>query len=424
MNLVLTHAEYDPNKHIEIFGSYGHGQLPETYEGPYYGVITDIAGDVTVYELPFRSDARVDDGRVGGRLKFATGRLQHQLTVTGDFVHQRDRYFYESINPLQTNMYHPVSLAPLVTHTQPLTDIGNVTDLVNESFAVADVMTAFSGKLVLIGGLRNQVIDATTLGSNSRGANNANIFTPCTGQCEYDKTGLGPSGAGLYHITSRLSIYANYIQDLEQGPTAPVEAMNAGQVFPPAVSEQEEAGVKYELKHPGATFALFRITEPNAVLNPSTSVFGLSGQQRNLGLEAEFFGNVTSAVRLTGGFTLLNARQQNTGDPTTDGKRAEGVPSVQLTENAEWNVSHVKSLVLTSRVTASSGQYACIAETQRIPAWARLDIGGRYTLPFRYEPTLRVNVENVTGHNYWESGLDGLNQGAPRSLRVSTGFRF
>lgn len=420
----LGHADYEPSSRVQFFGSYGHTQSPETYQGPYSPQLLDSAGNADVLDIPYHGEEHVDVGRAGGRLIFGTGSLLHQVTLDGDFTHQRSGYFFEVLNSIQTNIYNPVALSPLTSHAVPLKNIQDTTDTRNNSFAAADVVTAFAGKLVLIGGLRDQAIRAATLGANSRGAGNTNVFTPCTDQCVYDKSGVSPSGAGLFHLTQRLSVYANYIQDLEEGPTAPTGATNAGQIFPPTTSQQEEVGAKYEFPHAGATLALFRIAEPNGILNPSTLTFGLSGQQRNLGLEAEYFGNISAAVRLLGGVTLLDARQQNTGDIATEGKRAQGVPSTELTEGAEWSVPRAKGLVLTGRVTGSSGQYADIAETQRIPAWARLDIGGRYTLPVRYEPTLRVNFNNATDRNYWESGLQGLSYGTPRSVRVSTGFRF
>ena len=421
---VLGHAEYEPNTHVQIFGSYGHTQSPENYQGPYFPTITDAAGDVTVYDIPYHGEEHVNVSRVGAKATFATGRIEHQATITGDFTRQASGYFFEFLSPIQTNIYNPIPLSPLTSHTVPLKNIEDTGNTQNTSFAAADVMTAFNGKLVLIGGLRDQEIKVINLGSNARGSGNTNVFTPCTDPCVYDKSGVSPSGAGLFHVTSRLSLYANYIQDLEEGPTAPTGATNAGQIFPPSTSQQVEGGAKYAFAHAGATLALFRITEPNGVLNPTTNTFGLSGKQRNVGLEAEFFGNVSSSVRLVGGFTVINARQEDTGDAGTEGKRAQGVPSLQLTEGAEWNVPRSRGLFFTGRVTASSGQFADTAETQRIPAWGRLDLGGRYTLPIRHEPTLRVNFDNVTGNNYWESGLQGLSYGKPRSVRVSTGFRF
>ncbi len=84
----------------------------------------------------------------------------------------------------------------------------------------------------------------------------------------------------------------------------------------------------------------------------------------------------------------------------------------------------LRSLALNARVTASDGQFADTGETQRIPAWARLDIGGHYTFESRFPITIRVNLDNVTGNNYWESGLLGLAYTAPRTLRISGGLRF
>ena len=42
--------------------------------------------------------------------------------------------------------------------------------------------------------------------------------------------------------------------------------------------------------------------------------------------------------------------------------------------------------------------------TESIPAWTRLDLGGRYAFAVGDKLlTVRANVENVTNKNYWSS---------------------
>jgi iron complex outermembrane receptor protein len=220
------------------------------------------------------------------------------------------------------------------------------------------------------------------------------------------------------------SIYGNYIQDLQQGPTAPVGATNVNQIFSPYVAKQKEVGAKFEHRSLEATLAIYQIGEPNGVLNPTTNVYAISGQERNRGIEATIAGNIVRSIRVNAGVSFLDARQRGTEDSTTDGRRAQGIPGTQSTVNAEWTVPHLKSLFLDARVTASSKQSVDTANTQSIPAWARLDVGGRYEFETKLPISLRVNIDNVTGNNYYESSLLGLGYAAPRTVRASAGIRF
>ncbi len=63
----------------------------------------------------------------------------------------------------------------------------------------------------------------------------------------------------------------------------------------------------------------------------------------------------------------------------------------------------LKSLFLDARVTGSSRQSVDTVNTQSIPAWARLDIDGRYELKTRAPVSLQVNIDNVTVNNYYKS---------------------
>ena len=84
-----------------------------------------------------------------------------------------------------------------------------------------------------------------------------------------------------------MSIYGNYVQGMQQGPTAPAAARNSGQVFQPVVSTQFELGAKVDFGQFAATLAAFQIDQPFGVTDPSTSVFSVDGMQRNQGLEFE-----------------------------------------------------------------------------------------------------------------------------------------
>jgi iron complex outermembrane recepter protein len=422
--LALAQGDYLLNDHVDLFGAYGYAQQFESYVGPGLSYLEDAQGDVTVQDLPFTSAIRTHTGRAGTRLSFSTGPIRHVATIAGDFQQIRAAYFFEYLDTYETNIYAPIAIAPLDPRIAGLKNVPNTDFNKLQSVALADVATALNGKLVVIGGLRGQWINVAQLGTVDRGANNTPDFTPCTDACSYNKGVPSPSIAAMYHLPRGFSIYANYMQDLEQGPTAPTGAINQNQVFAPYVAKQEEAGAKFEHGPMQATLAVFQIAEPNGVLNPVTNLFGITGSQRNRGLEFSVTGNVLPSLRLISGVSFIDARQLGTGDPTTDGMRAEGVPATQSTVGAEWTVPKVRSLDLSARMTASSSQYVDTAETQSIPAWARLDIGGRYTFKTELPITIRVNIDNVTGQNYFESSYLGLAYTGPRTVRISSGIRF
>ena len=73
--------------------------------------------------------------------------------------------------------------------------------------------------MLLTAGLRRQSIDAKRF--NQNGASTRS----------YDKSAITPAVGLLVKPWATLSLYGNYSQALEQGPTA----LNAGEIFPPSV---------------------------------------------------------------------------------------------------------------------------------------------------------------------------------------------
>ena len=73
----------------------------------------------------------------------------------------------------------------------------------------------------------------------------------------YSKSKITPVAAFVAKLNSSVSLYANYIEGLVQGDTAPNTyldpttnqtraVVNAGEIFAPYATRQEEVGVKYD----------------------------------------------------------------------------------------------------------------------------------------------------------------------------------
>jgi iron complex outermembrane receptor protein len=228
-----------------------------------------------------------------------------------------------------------------------------------------------------------------------------------------------------------LSLYANYAEALQQGPTASgstVVPINQGQVFAPYTSRQKEVGVKYDSGKLGMSAALFTTAQPMGYVE--NRVFGIFGEQRNRGLELSVFGMPAKGLRVLGGLTLLDAEQRRTAGAVNQGKDAIGVPGTQLNLGTEWDVPGVAGLSLNARALTTSTQYADAANTQQLPSWTRFDLGANYLMRVMdRDVTLRARVDNAFDRNYWASaggypGAGYLVLGAPRTVSVSATVDF
>jgi iron complex outermembrane receptor protein len=237
----------------------------------------------------------------------------------------------------------------------------------------------------------------------------------------------------VFKLRSDVSVYANYIEGLAKGGSAPATSggqpvANAGEVFAPYVTRQKEVGLKYDGGSIGASAAFFTTDMPSAyVVN---NVYGVFGKQRNRGLEFNVFGEPAKGLRVLGGLTLLDAKYLTTAGGAFDGNRVVGVPRTQANLGAEWDVPGVSGLALNARVLYTGAQYANAASTLRAPGWTRLDLGARYLLDVGGRlVTLNARVDNVANRGYWAS-VGGyttygyLVQGAPRTFSLTASVDF
>src|SRR5690606_19118107 len=243
---------------------------------------------------------------------------------------------------------------------------------------------------------------------------------------------LTPVAGVVVKATDRVSLYANYIESLARVPAASgfPPPGNVGQLFEPFHSKQKEVGIKYDGGRMGGSLALFTTDQPTAYIDPTTNIYGIYGKQRNRGAELMAFGEPVRGVRVLGGLTLLDAEQVSTQGGATNGKRAIGVAHAQVNLGAEWDVPGVTGLTLTGRVLHTSSQYADVANTQKVPAWTRFDIGARYLTDIDgHLLTLRARIDNVANRDYWASaggypGAGYLVLGGPRTFVLSASMDF
>ncbi|HZX83534.1 MAG TPA: TonB-dependent siderophore receptor, partial [Reyranella sp.] len=374
--------------------------------------IVNYNGNTTVLSAgQFMSTSESLSLEAGARGVFHTGPIKHEAALVGDYLKTQN---YSFNNPLTTtlssNLYNPTFIAQpsffgFRTQPPPLTS-----DSVYTSLGVVDALSFNNDMFQIIGGVRVQRLQTANYNPVSGLPTNGN-----------DKSVVSPSASFVFRPIKEVMLYGNYIQALQQGPIAPAGLINAGQQFPPFVTNQFELGVKVDLGFVGATLSAFQITLPQSYTDLATSTFVTDGQQRNQGLEFVVFGEPMPGLRLLGGFTLLNAILTNTQGGLTNGNQAVGTTPFQFSTGLDWDTPWVKGLGVLGRVVYNGQVYLNPQNTQAAPPWTRIDAGLRYTFERSdgKPVSLRANVINLFDANYWIATTSFFVQNQPRTFMLS-----
>nr|WP_255632138.1 TonB-dependent receptor [Xenophilus sp. Marseille-Q4582] len=252
-----------------------------------------------------------------------------------------------------------------------------------------------------------------------------------TRSSSYRASKTTPAVGALFKITPQLSVYGNYIEGLTSGSqVTDTAATNYGQTIPPLPTKQIELGAKWDLGTWTNTLAVYQIKRPstiNVYTTPTRYSVDAEGEQTNRRVEWSTFGQVAKGVRVLGGVAFTDAELTRTARGVNQGNTPPAAPKWKINLGGEWDVPAVQGLTLTGTVIYNSAAWLNSANTQRAPAWTRLDLGARYaTQAAGYPLTLRATLQNATNRGYWDaSWRDGLAiLGAPRTFLLSATVDF
>jgi iron complex outermembrane receptor protein len=403
-------GEWDITSALTGWAAYGHRGSKEANSLAVLSVDNADTGAANFFRFDNDREDSIDTGELGLRWKARTGSIGHEVVGAASwFRGKTDTAFTFGAFGSPTNLYDPIFVpAPVIG---PMPALARTGDIRLASFALGDTLSMFGDRLLVTLGARHQKLEITSFGA------------------PYEKSRVSPAVGAVWRASKQLSFYANYIEGLTQGNTAPVGSVNQGQQLAPYVSKQKEIGVKYDSGTFGAAGALFSTTRPHAFVDAS-GVFSAAGRDRHDGVELTVFGEPTRGLRLLGGVTWLQAKQRSTGSALTDGKRVIGVPNLQTTVGVDWDVPGVRGLTLDTRVAQTGSTYADGANTLKVAGWTRVDVGARYLTEVAGRlVTLRARVDNVTDRDYWSSsggfpGAGYLVVGGPRTFTLSASVDF
>ncbi|WP_305881696.1 TonB-dependent siderophore receptor [Comamonas sp. C11] len=410
----MVRGEFDVSDQVMAYVAFGVSKTDYEYNGATSARVFNAAGDfkTAMGQLAFEQKKRSAEIGLKGRLQ--TGAIKHEWALNAThYAHKQDDYGRRSVPGADwtTNLYNPIwgpeapFVAPHISHTEVRL----------ASYGLADTMSFAEDRVQLTLGMRRQqvVSDAFNIGTGARTS-------------RYDQSATSPAAALLFRATEHVSAYANYIEGLSQGATAPMTAANAGEVFAPYKTKQKEVGVKLDLGEFAHTLSLFEITRPSSYTDPVTNIFSFGGEQRNRGIEWGFWGSPLRGVRMMGGIAYTAPKLTQTAGGVNQGKVATGVPKLQGKLGAEWDVPAIPGLTVTGNATAVSKQYISADNSLWAAGRVTYDLGARYAAKVAGNPvTFRATLLNVSNKAYWGMPLlSSLALGAPRTLALSATIDF
>jgi iron complex outermembrane recepter protein len=368
--------------------------------------------DTYMYDLANRVENYMAQALVEGR--FQTGPIAHQV-VAGTSWQQADSGWarvnlWQLIG--QSNLYQDSDLSYHSTHAR---DTYRGSRIVQSAVFASDTLSVGEHWSLLLGLRETRYVQDSW---NAAGVHTARYRKPAT----------TPTAALLFKPTESQTLYASYVESLEQGSTVGATYENRNEVLPPLESTQYEVGYKFERPGYALDAALFRI-EKGAEYANAANYYVQDGKTRYQGVDVSARVQLTPRWSVGGGATRLGAEYlDNTAAAL--GRTPAGVPEFQATLNTSYEFEAMPGLSLHAAAKHyGSSWYGTSLYTQlydlKIPAFTLLDAGAGYRTRWGAQPvTLRAEVSNLTDRRYWTNDTGSGGYGAPRTWSVSAQFQF
>jgi iron complex outermembrane receptor protein len=420
LTLGMVRGEVDITDDIMAYAAIGKQRLTFSLIGPNQPKLLDTSGTYgwsNVEHTNFSYD--VLSMQSGLRAKATIGPVNHALNLN---ISQSEMEIGEAqrTTPFTytTNIYNPVFGAAVFAGDPG--DPRKSSETRVSSIGIADTLSILDERIQFTAGIRYQKVAADSFNTTT-GARTSS----------YESGAWTPALGLVVKPWKNVSLYANYIENLQRGTIVSSSFANAGEIFPPYVSKQYEAGVKVDWGTVTTTLAAFQIAQPSLISIDGTPLprQALDGEVRNRGIELNAYGELTHGFRLMGGLTLIDSQQTSTQGGLNDGHREAGIPIIRTVVGGELDAPFLRGLTLTGRLTYTGNQLVSSSRDDlKIPSWTVVDLGMRYTFdsPWNNKPvTIRFNVDNVFDKDYWSaSNFRYVQLGAPRTFRLSTTFKF
>jgi len=408
----LLRAEVDLAPTLSAYAGYGKNRLYRAWLGTVprlldpagnYRAVTDLTQmvfDNTTQELGLRGH-------------WQTGQVKHHLVLAWSGFRQDARRGFFNQFPAHDSNLHSGQRPPLPSIAGINNPMRPSADLRLHSIVLADTLGFADDAILLTVGMRRQQLK--------------NIdHTRPPGSGHYDKRANTPLLGLVYKLRQDASLYANYVEGVSRGDSAPVISTitNPGEQMTPYLSKQMEIGGKWNPGQWLTSLSLFQIKRPSAGILGST--FGVFGEQRNRGIELSAIAQTAYGLRILSGANWLDATMLRSPNPLLQGRRAIGVPRWGLNVGLEWDTWWLPGLTVTAGLAQTGPMQVQTNHRMRVPGAQQLDAGLRYaTKAAGRDVSVRFHVDNLANRNSWiASTANSMLAGAPREFSVSATVEF
>lgn len=403
---LLAHVEYKFLSNWVATVEGGQSELDRDRRFPSFRNINLVTG-AGQNVVTFTNDGNYKNINARGEIAgaFNTWILKHQLSFGASKNVRTTNVPVTTTVSFNQNYYNPISNLP--ESPMPARNVINPTRIDDLGYYVFDKVS-YGDWVELMGGVRRS------------------DYKSRTSTTYYAAKKTSPTVGVVVKPMQWLSFYGTYIEGLEEGGLAPTTARNGGQVLPPALSTQYEAGVKAQVTDKLLiTLAYFDIDRVSSFLN-NLNFFVQDGRTRYKGWETSFTGEITPEVSVFASGMYLDAQQSAVSDPNLIGKRPENTPKYTGSLFLEVKPPIVPGLSLTGGVFYVGNRPINNANQAKIPGVTTFDLGARYTVDIRdVATTFKFNIENVTDKRYWAStGGALLNVNVPLTAKFSVSTKF
>ncbi|QXH54571.1 TonB-dependent siderophore receptor [Pseudomonas maumuensis] len=265
---------------------------------------------------------------------------------------------------------------------------------------------AFSERLRGLLGVRLERIEQTSQNRSSGISNSQakDVATP--------RVGL------LYQLTPQVGVFANASTSFK-----PNTIGTQGQVYKPEKGIGYETGLKLDLfdSRLGATMALFHIDKENVITTDALGESIAAGKARSQGLDLQFSGQLSEAVRVIGAYAYIDA-EVTKGDASLPkgsdllgiARNSGSVMGVYEFQNGALRGSDLGAAF--NYVGERSGQ---AGSAFTLPSYSTVDLLAHYKAS--EQVTVGLNLNNLFDRKYYERSYNSswVLPGEPRNVSVS-----
>jgi iron complex outermembrane receptor protein len=234
---------------------------------------------------------------------------------------------------------------------------------------------------------------------------------------------LTPTFALMYKLEPNTTLYASYVESLEQGAIVDTIYANGGALLRPLRSRQYEVGVKSEHGRWSATAALFRIERGAAYANDQ-NVYVQDGTSIYEGLEAGGSVRLGRGWQVSGNVMLLDtwyAKGQQ-----FSGNRVAGAPQFVAAARVTYDVPFVPGLQVGADTKYTGNTPIRPAGNLETGGYMLVNVGANYmTRIGGHDVTLRAAIDNITNRRYWMfQYANYIAPGDPRTVSLNAKIDF